>query len=107
MRLKAPLLNAIVDADMAARAGWPLIDLAAAYLNGGATFLQLRAKRMASGPFLETADAIAALTRAAGGILVVDDRADIAHLADANGVHVGQDDLAPAAVRSIVGRARL
>ena len=58
MRLKAPLLNAIVDADMTARAGWPLIDLAAAYLNGGATFLQLRAKGMASGPFLETADAI-------------------------------------------------
>ena len=106
-KFRLPALNAIVDADMAARAGWPLIDLAAAYLNGGATFLQLRAKGMASGPFLETADAIAALTRAAGGILIVNDRADIARLADANGVHVGQDDLAPAAVRSIVGPARL
>jgi thiamine-phosphate pyrophosphorylase len=108
MPLKAiPPLNAIVDADMAARAAWPLIDLAAAYLHGGATFLQLRAKSMASGQFLETAEAIAELTRAAGAILVVNDRADIARLADANGVHVGQDDLAPAAVRSIVGKTRL
>jgi thiamine-phosphate pyrophosphorylase len=105
MRLKAvPPLNAIVDADSAALAGWPLIDLAAAYLNGGATFLQLRAKSMASGQFLETAAAIAELTRGvAGGILVVNDRADVARLAGASGVHVGQDDLAPAAVRSIVG----
>jgi thiamine-phosphate pyrophosphorylase len=104
---RIPPLNAIVDADMAAQAAWPLIDLAAAYLHGGATFLQLRAKSMASGPFLETAKAIAELTRAAGAILVVNDRADIARLADANGVHVGQDDLAPAAVRSIVGKTQL
>jgi thiamine-phosphate pyrophosphorylase len=105
---RIPPLNAIVDTDAAARAGWPPIDLASAYLTGGATFLQLRAKRMASGELLETAAAIAALTRSvAGGLLVVNDRADIARLAGANGVHVGQDDLAPAAVRSIVGRSLL
>jgi thiamine-phosphate pyrophosphorylase len=100
-------LNAIVDADAAARAGWAPVDLAKAYLNGGATFLQFRAKRMASGAMLETAAAIGELTRAAGGILIVNDRADIARLADADGVHVGQDDLDPAAVRSLVGDERL
>jgi thiamine-phosphate pyrophosphorylase len=108
MPLKAvPPLHAIVDADMAAAAGWPIIDLATAYLNGGARFLQLRAKRMASGRLLETAGAMAELTRRAGGILIVNDRADIARLADADGVHVGQDDLAPAAVRSVAGPALL
>jgi thiamine-phosphate pyrophosphorylase len=100
-------LNAIVDADAAARAGWAPVDLAKAYLNGGATFLQFRAKTMASGAMLETAAAIGELTRAAGGILIVNDRADIARLADADGVHVGQDDLDPAAVRSLVGDERL
>jgi thiamine-phosphate pyrophosphorylase len=107
-KFRLPALNAIVDADTAGLAGWTLLDLAAAYLNGGATFLQLRAKSMASGQFLEAAAAIAELTRrVAGGILVVNDRADVARLAAANGVHVGQDDLAPAAVRSIVGPDRL
>jgi thiamine-phosphate pyrophosphorylase len=100
-------LNAIVDADSAARAGWQVADLAKAYLDGGASFLQLRAKVIASGEFLDIAAAIAELTRSAGGTLIVNDRADIARLAGADGVHVGQDDLAPAAVRSIIGNQRL
>ena len=107
VQIHLPPLNAIVDAETAARAGWPLIDLAEAYLSGGATFLQLRAKHMASGEFLDRAAAIAELTHTAGATLIVNDRADIARLAGADGVHVGQDDLAPAAVRSIVGPARL
>jgi len=37
-------------------------------------------------------------------IVIVNDRADVARLAGANGVHVGQDDLAPAAARRVVGR---
>jgi thiamine-phosphate pyrophosphorylase len=98
-----PPLNAIVDADTAARAGWLPRDLANAYLNGGATFLQLRAKTMASGPLLELAAAIAELTAQAAALLIVNDRADIARLAGASGVHVGQDDLSPSAVRQIVG----
>jgi thiamine-phosphate pyrophosphorylase len=79
------------------------IDLAKAYLSGGATFLQLRAKTMPSGQLLDTAAAIAELARAAGAMFIVNDRADIARLAEATGVHVGQDDLWPEAVRSIVG----
>ncbi|HXI28376.1 MAG TPA: thiamine phosphate synthase [Vicinamibacterales bacterium] len=96
-------LCAIVDADAAVRAGWRPVDLATAFLDGGARFLQLRAKAMASGPLLETTAAIMALARSYGATLIVNDRADIARLAGAGGVHVGQDDLAPAAVRAIVG----
>ncbi|HJZ70659.1 MAG TPA: thiamine phosphate synthase [Vicinamibacterales bacterium] len=98
-----PVLNAIVDVDAAARAGWQPIDLADAFLAGGARFLQLRAKSMPSGPMLDTAAAIVAHARHHGATVVVNDRADIARLAGADGVHVGQDDLAPAAVRTIVG----
>ena len=97
-----PLL-AILDADAAARAGWPVLDLAAAYLRGGATFLQLRAKNMAGDAFLATASAVVQLAHRAGARLVVNDRADIARLSGADGVHLGQDDLTPAAVRALVG----
>jgi len=103
MGLRISRLNAIVDADTAARAGWPLVDLAKAYLTGGATFLQLRAKHMASGELLDRAAAIEELARTAAAILIVNDRPDIARLADADGVHVGQDDLAPSQVRSLIG----
>ncbi|HZR24864.1 MAG TPA: thiamine phosphate synthase [Vicinamibacterales bacterium] len=96
-------LNAIVDVDAASRAGWQPVALADAYLRGGARFLQLRAKQMSSRDCLATATAIAARTRASGAILIVNDRADIARLAQADGVHVGQDDLSPQDVRSVVG----
>ena len=102
-----PVLNAIVDVDAATRAGWQPVDLATAFLNGGARFLQLRAKTMGSGALLETASAIVELTRSCGATLVVNDRADIARLAGADGIHVGQDDLAPSAVRALVGPAAI
>jgi thiamine-phosphate pyrophosphorylase len=80
-----------------------VIDLAKAFLDGGARFLQLRAKATAGGEMLDAATAIAALARSCDARLVINDRADIARLSAADGVHVGQEDLAPAAVRAIVG----
>jgi thiamine-phosphate pyrophosphorylase len=100
-------LLAIVDADVAARAGWTLVDLASACLAGGATFLQVRAKQAASGWLLDTATAIVERARAAGALVIVNDRADIARLANADGVHVGQDDLGPAAARVLLPAAAL
>jgi thiamine-phosphate pyrophosphorylase len=93
---------AIVDADVAARAGWTFTNLAAAYLSGGATLLQLRAKTASSAWLLDTATAIVTLAHQANAVVIVNDRADIARLSGADGVHVGQDDLAPAMVRRIV-----
>ena len=102
-----PALNAIIDVDAAGRAGWRPVDLANAFLNGGARFLQLRAKTMGGAALLDTAAAIVELTRSCGASLIVNDRADIARLAAADGVHVGQDDLAPSAVRALVGRGAI
>jgi thiamine-phosphate pyrophosphorylase len=100
-------LNAIIDADAAAQAGWSVLDLARACLDGGATFLQLRAKDAASGWLLETAHAVVTMGARHGAQLVVNDRAEIARLAGAAGVHVGQDDLPPEAARRIVGPQRI
>jgi thiamine-phosphate pyrophosphorylase len=96
-------LYPIVDVEVAARARWAPRDLARAYLAGGARVLQLRAKALASGAFLDLASAIAEDVRIADAVLIVNDRADLAVLSGSSGVHVGQDDLSPAQVRLVVG----
>lgn len=57
---------------------------------------------MTFGPFLDLAGPMAIACRQAGAIFVVNDRADVARLAGADGVHVGQDDLTPAEVRAML-----
>ena len=96
-------LYAILDADVAARAGWTLVDLAAACLDGGARLLQIRAKTASSGWLLEAARSIAEMAHRDGAVLIVNDRADIARLSGADGVHVGQQDVRPGAARALVG----
>ena len=100
-------MNAIIDADAAAQAGWSVLDLARAVVDGGATFLQLRAKQATGASLLDTAAAMVALAATAGAQVIVNDRADVARLAGAAGVHVGQDDLPPEAARRIVGPERI
>jgi len=84
-----------------------VLDLASACLDGGATFLQLRAKAASSGWLLDTAAAIVALGAPVAAQLIVNDRAEVARLAGAAGVHVGQEDLPPEAARRIVGQGRI
>jgi len=79
------------------------VALARILLEAGARILQLRLKDSGSRDFLAAARGIVASCRAHGAILIVNDRADIAKLAGADGVHVGQDDLPLADARAIVG----
>jgi thiamine-phosphate pyrophosphorylase len=65
--------------------------------------LQFRAKAMPGDAFLATASALVQLARRHQARVIINDRADIARLAQADGVHVGQEDLSPAAVRGLVG----
>jgi thiamine-phosphate pyrophosphorylase len=96
-------LYPILDVDAAVARGWRPLDLARAWLDGGARLVQLRAKRLGSGAFLELAEQLVALTGPYGGRLIVNDRADVARMAGAAGVHVGQEDVPAAAARAIVG----
>lgn len=102
-----PRLCAILDEETAGRTGWTLPGLAEAYLAGGATLLQLRAKRASSGWLLDTATRIQKLALGSQAIVIINDRADIARLADAAGVHVGQDDVPAGAAREIIGAERI
>jgi thiamine-phosphate pyrophosphorylase len=106
-QLRIPRLYAILDFDVAARAGWSLDDLARASLAGGVEILQVRAKHLSSAAFLSIVAGIVELAHREGARVIANDRADIARLAGADGVHVGQDDLAPTQVRDIVGEAAI
>jgi len=79
------------------------VALARILLETGARILQLRLKEACSRDFLAAAREIVALCRDHAAILIVNDRADIAKLASAAGVHVGQNDLPLADARAIVG----
>jgi thiamine-phosphate pyrophosphorylase len=96
-------LHAILDVDAAERAGWAPLDLARAFCAAGAPLLQLRAKQLPSSPFLELSDRVVQMSAVAHCAVVVNDRADIARMSQAAGVHVGQDDLSPRDARAIVG----
>jgi thiamine-phosphate pyrophosphorylase len=101
-------LYVICDADACERAGWTVGDFAAACLDGGATVLQLRAKGKSSAWLLRSAETIVARAAAYGDVsIIVNDRADTARICGAQGVHVGQEDLSPHAVRRIVGERSL
>lgn len=77
--------------------------LADAYLAGGARFIQIRCKEMSSAAFLAACEDLVRRAHQAGAIVIVNDRADIARLAGADGVHVGQEDLEPTSVRRLLG----
>jgi thiamine-phosphate pyrophosphorylase len=98
-----PRLYAILDTALARQHGWTPADLGRAYLDGGARLIQVRAKDEPSGAFLELCDALVAAGERYGASIIVNDRADLARLSGAAGVHVGQEDLPPADARAIVG----
>ena len=80
------------------------VALARIMLDAGASVMQLRLKDAPGRELLAAARAIAAICRERGAMLIVDDRADIAMLAGAAGVHLGQEDLPLEAARRLVGR---
>lgn len=103
VRILPSPLYVVCDAAVCARAGWTLVDFAEACLEGGARFLQVRAKSMPARDFFAATDAILRRANRAGAVVVVNDRVDIARLAGAGGVHLGQEDLPPAQAREIAG----
>ena len=72
-------------------------------LQGGATFLQLREKELNEAHFKEEAIALKALCKQYGVPFVLDDNVALAIETDADGVHVGQSDMAAGKVRELIG----
>lgn len=80
---------------------------AQAALQGGANVLQLREKTLSDGELLRRGTTLRGLTREFDALLLINDRPDVAMACDADGVHVGQDDLPVHAARQIVGSDRI
>ena len=100
-----PRLYAIVDAGSASRAGRTPVGLARAYLAAGARLLQLRAPGVDTGTLVEWTREIVDLAAPRGARVIVNDRCDVALMAGADGVHIGQDDLPGRVARDLLGSA--
>jgi thiamine-phosphate pyrophosphorylase len=96
-----PFLYAILDVD---RLGARLAGAAAeALARGGASVVQLRAKRGSDRRLFELCQEACAGAHRSGALFVVNDRPDVARMVGADGVHLGQDDLPPAEARRLLG----
>jgi thiamine-phosphate pyrophosphorylase len=84
----------------------PPIDLVGAFVRGGAAVVQLRLKEAGAGELLRVAREARKLC-AGRALLLVNDRPDVARLAEADGVHLGQEDLPWPAARAILGPGAL
>jgi thiamine-phosphate pyrophosphorylase len=84
--------------------GRSLAELARLSVAGGVSLLQLRDKYGATRRMVETALAIKAAIRGMGVPLLVNDRVDVAMAAGADGVHLGQEDMAAEDARRLLGR---
>ncbi len=96
-------LYPIIDTAACARAGVGPLTLAEAVAAAGVTIAQFRHKGPYTREVLAQAEQVGRILQAAGVRYIIDDRADVALMLRANGVHLGQDDLPPAAARRVVG----
>lgn len=103
-RITSPLY-AILDTSFSK--GRSSISILREFLAGGVKLVQLRAKELSSGEFFTLAKEARQLTREAGATFIVNDRSDIALACNADGVHLGQDDLPLHAARKILGKDKI
>jgi thiamine-phosphate pyrophosphorylase len=85
----------------------PWLETAEQAILGGADCLQLREKGLADSELLRRAGQLADLCRENGVISIINDRPDVAIIAGADGVHIGQEDLPARAVRKLLGQKRI
>ncbi|MDI9584905.1 MAG: thiamine phosphate synthase [Acidobacteriota bacterium] len=89
--------------DRALLSGRRLADVVAAAVAGGVTVVQIREKDLCARDFVAEALECLAVTRPAGVPLLINDRVDVALAVDADGVHVGQEDVPAGLVRKLIG----
>jgi len=95
----------LTDAGLAR--GRDTVEVVRAMLQGGARVIQYREKDKKAGEMLRECMEIRKLTRDAGCCFIVNDHIDVAMLCDADGVHVGQEDIPVPEVRRLVGDGKI
>jgi thiamine-phosphate pyrophosphorylase len=104
MRLVLPRLYVILDAALLTI---PESECARQLVDAGVRMLQYRNKAASSRDLLESSKRLASELLPQGLRFIVNDRADVAALADASGVHVGQEDLDVEEARVVIGESKL
>ena len=99
-RLALPPLYVILDAALLPS---DPIELTKSLLDAGARMFQYRNKAAPARELLHASQALCLTIRQRGGSFIENDRVDISHLAGANGVHLGQNDLSVSLARKVVG----
>lgn len=103
MKVSPQQLRLYAVTDRAWLAGRTLYSQVEAAIDGGATFVQLREKALDSAALLDEARQLVGLCRARGVPFVIDDNVQVALACGADGVHVGQSDMAAANARALLG----
>jgi len=98
-------LYLVTDPQLCAARG--LVESVAQAVAGGVTLVQLRDPHAKGRALVEQARALRAVLRPHGIPLIINDRVDVAVAADADGVHLGQDDMTPADARAVLGADRI
>jgi thiamine-phosphate pyrophosphorylase len=101
MRLVLPRLYVILDATLLNNSPH---DCAQELAAAGVRLMQYRDKSASAWELLQTSRELVSSLKPHGASLIVNDRPDVAALAGAAGVHVGQDDLSPEQARAVVGK---
>src|SRR5215472_8465001 len=104
MRLVLPRLYVILDAALLTI---PETECASQLVDAGVRLLQYRNKAASSRDLLESSKRLSGELLPRGVTFIVNDRSDVAALAGASGVHVGQEDLSVEETRSVVGADKL
>jgi thiamine-phosphate pyrophosphorylase len=99
-----PPLYAIIDAQVASR---PILEFTETLLEAGVRLIQYRNKQACSRELFEAGVQVAERVRRVCGIFIMNDRADVALTAGANGVHLGQDDLPVEMARIVLSRDKI
>lgn len=102
--MPSPLLEGLYALTDVRLSGTSHIATAEALLNGGVRIIQLRDKEMSPRKYYETACEIKKLCSRYGALFIVNDRADIAMAAEADGVHIGQGDMPLSYARKRFGK---
>lgn len=95
-------LYVITDAKLSR--GRSHLEVARAAIEGGVSIIQFREKEMTTRELVETARRLKELANENSVPFIVNDRLDVALAVEANGVHVGQDDMPAALARRLMGR---
>ncbi len=100
-------LYLVTDSLIARAAGHTVPFVVEEACRAGVKWVQLREKELSTREFVVVAAEVKRITQHYGAKLIINDRVDVALAVDADGVHVGQDDMPYIMVRSLIGRGKV